>query len=90
MACTGPLYTSINQISTINSLTFSQKQDYTRSWNTFRSIELYNSNVSTQRGLGNADLEYWKYKNYDEISAYQTGEIMFFTYLGYGNTVQKN
>jgi len=90
MACTGPLYTSISQISTINSLSYVQKQDYTRSWNTFRSIELYNSNVSTQRSLGNVGLEYWKYNNYEEISDYQTGEIMFFTYLGYVGTVQKN
>ena len=90
MACTGPLYTSINQISSINSLTYLQKQDYTRSWNTFRTIELYNSNVSTQRSLGNATIRYWNYANYDEISAYQTGQIMFVTYLGYTTTVQKN
>ena len=90
MACTGPLYTSISQISSIKSLTYLQKQDYTRSWNTFRTIELYNSNVSTQRSLGNVDLEYWKYANYQEIAAYQTGEIMFVTYLGYTNGVQKN
>jgi hypothetical protein len=90
MAGTGPLYTSISQISSINSLTYVQKQDYTKSWNTYRSIELYNSNVSTQHGLGNADIDYWKYTNYTEIAAYQTGQIMFVTYLGYTSTVQKN
>jgi hypothetical protein len=51
---------------------------------------LYNSNVSTQRSLGNTTIEYWKYANYEEIAAYQTGEIMFVTYLGYTNGVQKN
>jgi len=90
MASLGPLYTGINQISTIKSLTYSQKQDYTTSWNTFRMIELYNSNVSTQHSLGNIDLPYWEYSSYTEIEAYQTGAIMFATYLGYSTIVQKN
>ena len=86
----GPLYVGINQISTITSLTYAQKQDYTTSWNTFRTIELYNSNVSTQHGNGMLTVSYYDYTNYKEYAAYQTGASLFVTYLGYSTFVQKN
>jgi len=95
MSCgTGPLSISYNallaQSSTISALTYSQLNDYSKSWNFFRLTELYNSNVSTQHSQGNSNIRYYQFQNYDEQNKYIVGQSLYFTYLGYSTIVQKN
>jgi hypothetical protein len=84
------LDTCFSAISSIQSTTYSQLQDYAASWNTFRSVELYNSNISTQRGNGNKSLNYYQFFSQTEKAAYNTGAVLFFTYLQYSTIVEKN
>lgn len=77
-------------VATINSMTYNQLQDYNYSWNMFRSVETYNSNISTQRSQGNKTLNYYQFTSQDDASSYRTGASLFLTYLGISTTVQKN
>ena len=95
MECgTGPLYITYKQLlsqsSTIKALTYSQVNDYSKSWDIFRMTELYNSNVSTQHGNGNLKPFYYQFQNYTEVSKYTVGQSLYYTYLGYSTIVQKN
>ena len=83
-------FTDAKYISGITALTYSQKQDYTKSWNTFRTVELYNSNVSTLHDQGNTSVSYWKFASSEDISYYKTGALLYYQYLGYSSIVQKN
>jgi hypothetical protein len=86
----GLLCTCFTDISGIQALYYTQYQQYAASWEIFRRVELYNSNVSTQRGLGNKSLDYYQFATNQELSGYRTGQQLFFTYLGYSTIVQKN
>jgi hypothetical protein len=82
--------TLLTNTSTIKSLNYSQLKEYRESWDMFRSVELYNSNVSTQRAGGNTSLSYWKFPTYDDKALYSQGQSMYAYYLGFTSTVQKN
>jgi len=84
------LNTCFNSISTIHSVYYNQRHEYKTAWETFRKIELYNSNVSTQHGEGNKDTRYYQYLTNSEKSHYRQGASLFQYYLGYSNIVEKN
>jgi hypothetical protein len=86
----GPLCRCFTSLSNITSLNFRQKLDFTDGWETFRRIELYNSNISTLHGQGDPKPIYWQYLNNTEQADYKLGQSLFFQYLGYSNAVQKN
>lgn len=85
-----PLLTCFPSISPVKSLTYAQYQDNLYAWNTFRTVELYNSNISTQRGQGNKVLNYYQFFNQTEKAAYNTGAVLYFTYLNYSTIVSKD
>lgn len=85
-----PLEICLPNISPVKSLTYAQYQDDLYSWNTFRTVELYNSNISTQRGQGNKVLNYYQFFSQTEKAAYNTGAVLFFTYLQYSTIVSKD
>jgi len=84
------LCTCFTSLSNITSLNYKQKKEYTTGWETFRRVELYNSNVSTLHGQGNSRPGYWQFINSTEQTDYKIGQSLFFQYLGFSNTVQKN
>jgi len=84
------LHTCFVDVSGVKSLYYGQYQDYASSWEIFRRVELYNSNVSTQRGQGNTNLSYYQFYDNQERSLYRQGASLFATYIGYTSTVQKN
>lgn len=86
----GPLCTCFSQLSTIQQMYYGQYQDYATSWELFRRVELYNSNVSTQRGNGDTSASYWQFQTMEERTYYRQGAVLFATYLQYTSTVQKN
>ncbi len=69
---------------------YGQLQDLSSSWEMFRRVELYNSNISTQRAQGNTSLNYWQFGNSEELTLYRQGGMLYFRAFGYSNTVQKN
>lgn len=85
-----PLCVCFGNLSTVKSLSYAQLTDYNASWETFRRVQLYNSNISTQRGEGATGLNYYQFFSQQEQAAYRTGAVLFFTYLGYSNVVQNN
>jgi hypothetical protein len=87
---TSPLDKCFVDISGIQGFYYGQLQDYATSWELFRRVELYNSNVSTQRGQGNSNVQYWQFKQAEELTYYRQGAILFATYAGYSTPVQKN
>jgi hypothetical protein len=93
MSCqdsTQPLCRCFSSLSNITSLTYAQLQDYTYSWELFRRVELYNSNISTLHSKGDTSPMYWQFTTLEDISSYKTGANLYYQYLGYSNTVQKN
>ena len=84
------LNTCFTQISTISAMYYNQYQEYATSWEYFRRVELYNSNVSTQRGTGNSNVSYWKFVTSEDFTYYRQGAILFATYLNYTTPVEKN
>jgi hypothetical protein len=84
------LNTCFVDVSGVKSLYYGQYQDYASSWEIFRRVELYNSNVSTQRGQGASNLTYYQFYDNQERSFYRQGASLFATYIGYTSTVQKN
>ncbi len=92
-SCDGqsPLCRCFVDISGVQSLYYNQYREYATSWELFRRVELYNSNVSTQKGLGTAsNISYWQFGNNEEYTLYRQGAILFSTYAGYSTIVQKN
>ena len=98
-----PLNTSWNMLvsqtsTTIQSLTYAQYKDNSDAWNQFRNVELYNSNISTQRGQGGLNRTYsdcsqgiyYQFPTSEAKIEYRKGATLYFYYLGYSNTVQKN
>ena len=95
MTCgTGPLSISYNQllreVSSIAFLDYSQLTNNSSSWNMFRTVELYNSNISTQHANGNVSSRYYVFQSYNDQIEYITGQSLYYTYLGYSTVVQKN
>jgi hypothetical protein len=90
MSTSCSVFSCFTSLSNIKSLNYKQKQEYTYSWETFRRIELYNSNVSTLHGKGDSGPTYWQFINSTEQADYKIGQSLFFQYLGFSNTVQKN
>ena len=87
---TGPLCTCFTDVSGIQSLYYAQYQDYASSWELFRRVELYNSNVSTLRSEGDKSIPYWRFADSENYTMYRQGAILFRTYLGYSTIVEKN
>lgn len=54
----------------------SQKLIYQNAWTTFGRIQIYNSNVSTLRSLGNTSLTYYTYTSYSEREAFRNGQFL--------------
>jgi hypothetical protein len=86
----GVLNTCFNSLSSIQSVSYNQRHAYKSAWDSFRTIEIYNSNISTQRGQGNTTLNYYQFSNTQGQSEYKMGASLFFYYLGYIDTVKKN
>jgi hypothetical protein len=86
----GVLNTCFNSLNSIQSVSYNQRYSYKIAWDTFRTIEIFNSNVSTQRGQGNTNLTYYQFSNTQGQSEYKMGASLFFYYLGYIDTVKKN
>jgi hypothetical protein len=89
---TGPLCTCFGDIKGIQSMYYGQIRDLADSWEIFRHVELYNSNVSTQRGMGDTSpsLTYWQFYDSEQRTLYRQGAQLFFSYLQYSTIVQKN
>ena len=86
-----PLCRCFVDISGVQSLYYNQYREYATSWELFRRVELYNSNVSTQKGItGSNGASYWQFGNSEEYTLYRQGAILFATYAGYSTIVQKN
>jgi hypothetical protein len=87
-----PLCRCFVDISGVQSLYYNQYREYATSWELFRRVELYNSNVSTVRGNNPADsnISYWQFGNNEELTLYRQGAILFSAYAGYSTIVQKN
>jgi hypothetical protein len=86
----GMLNTCFNSLSSIQSVSYNQRYNYKIAWDSFRTIELFNSNVSTQRGQGNKNLNYYQFSNTQGQTEYKQGASLFYYYLGYVDTVKKN
>lgn len=89
---TGPLCTCFSDVKGIKSMYYGQIRDLADSWEIFRRVELYNSNVSTQRGMGDTSpaLTYWQFYDGEQRTLYRQGAQLFFTFLEYSTIVQKN
>ena len=79
-----------SDISGIQSLTYAQFLESQRAWNTFRQVEQFNSNVSTQRFFGAATLTYWQFPTTTSYEEYKRGLSLHTSYLGFSTVVQKN
>lgn len=79
-----------SDISGIQAFNYSQLQEYQTSWEMFRRVEMYNSNVSTQRFFGNTTLKYWQFPNQEANILYRQGLSLHTYYIGFSTVVQKN
>ena len=77
-------------LSTIKSVSYSQLKEAKTAWETFRTVELYNSNISTQRGTGNKSLIYYQFLSTESQTYYRKGSLLYFSELGYNTIVEKN
>jgi hypothetical protein len=87
---TGPLCTCFNEVKGIQSMYYGQYQELAQSWELFRRVELYNSNVSTVKGNGGPGAPYWQFANSEDLTFYRQGAYLFASYLNYSTIVQKN
>jgi hypothetical protein len=87
----GPLYICFNQLgSNVQQMYYGQYRDLAASWTFFQRVELYNSNVSTQRGMGSQTATYYQFVDNEELTLYRQGASLYTYYLGYSTFVQKN
>jgi hypothetical protein len=70
-------------------MSFGQNQAYTTAWNTFTRIQLYDSNVSTLRSGGAANLGYYQYPTQDELLRFKQGRQLHLQSLPYLSTLWK-
>ena len=54
----------------------SQFRIYKDAWNTFNTVQSYNSNISTLRHAGNKSLFYYQYVNSTEMAKYRQGQFL--------------
>ena len=85
----GPLCVCFNQLSSIQQTYYGQYNELATSWELFRRVEIYNSNVALMRSQGDKSVTYWQFANNQEKSYYNQGGILFATYLNYTSTVRK-
>jgi hypothetical protein len=75
-------------------MSFGQNAKYETAWNTFRRIQLFNSNVSTLRASGDNTIRYYTFPTQNEILTFQQGQFLHFQSLPYlstlWRTVEKN
>ena len=57
----------------MKGLTFMQYNDYSNAINIFRTVEAFNSNVSTMRSAGDKGLSYYIFKSTTEETNYTRG-----------------
>jgi hypothetical protein len=86
----GILNTCFNSLSSIQSVSYNQRYNYKKAWDTFKTVEIYNSNVSTQKNQGNVNISYYQFPSNEAQSEYKQGANLFYYYLGYTNSVKKN
>lgn len=84
------LDTCFNSLSSIRSVSYNQRESYRAAWDSFRKVEIYNSNISTQRGGGDTNATYYQFITTQSQSQYKEGQSMFYYYFGYSNVVKKN
>ena len=63
-------------LSGFKFLTFSQKQDYQRSWQIFDNVQAFNSNISTLRFQGNSNLTYYQFISNVEKAKFLQGRFL--------------
>ena len=80
----------LSDLGVIQSISYNRYKDLKIAWDTFRTVEIYNSNISTQRGEGNKTLMYHQFPSNNSQIEYKKGAFLFDTYLGYSNIVEKN
>lgn len=86
-----PLCRCFVDVSGVQSLYYNQYREYATSWEYFRRVEIYNSNVSTVKGEGgDSSIPYWQFRTSEDYTLYRQGAILFSTYAGYSTIVQKN
>ena len=83
-------YNDPKYMSSITSLSYSQKYENTLGWDMFNRVERWNSNVSTLHSQGDSNAVYWKFASSEDISYYKNGALLHVQYLGYSTIVQKN
>ena len=49
---------------------------YKDAWNTYNTVQSYNSNISTLRHAGNKSLFYYQYVNSAEMTQYKQGQFL--------------
>jgi hypothetical protein len=80
----------------IKYLSISELQNIKTAWNTFREVEIYNSNISTLRNTavqtGNDPrvYSYYQFQSDTEKQFYNKGLSDHFRLIGFSNTVNKN
>ena len=79
-----------NSLSSITAVSYNQRQAYRIAWDSFRNVEIYNSNISTQRSQGNINAVYYNFLSTESHSQYKQGQSLYFYYLGYTDSVKKN
>jgi len=84
------LNTCFQSISTIQSVSYKQLNQRLIAWNMFQKVELFNSNISTQRGQGNTTLQYYQFTGSGDQTLYREGSSLFLYYIGYSTIVEKN
>ena len=57
----------------MKGLTFMQYNDYSNAINIFRTVEAFNSNISTMRSAGDKGLSYYTFKSTTEETNYTRG-----------------
>jgi hypothetical protein len=60
----------------MRGLTFMQYRDYSEAVNIFRTVEAYNSNVSTIRGNGNLGVSYYIFNSSEDETKYKQGQFI--------------
>ncbi len=90
MAGTEVCFTSL---SSITGFSYAQYNYQKECWNIWNKIEANNSNVSTFRGNGQLDIQYYQYETLQEKNKFDNGLALHVQYLGGYiniNPVQKN
>jgi hypothetical protein len=60
----------------MKGLTFMQYREYSEAVNIFRTVEAYNSNVSTLRGNGNLGVSYYVFNSSESETKYRQGQFI--------------